>query len=87
MVFIKSDIQHPMEGVFDSPMRTDGLVYQICIRFKATDIQSVLFLYRLIPPPLDYEKFQQLGGGGYLIAFFVDWIRIHRYHAYSSHQC
>ena len=36
-----------MEGVPDCPMRTDGLVYQNCIRFETTDIQPALFQLRL----------------------------------------
>ena len=47
MVLVESNIQHPMEGVLNSPMRTDGLVYQVRIRFKTADIQSGLFQSRL----------------------------------------
>ena len=38
---------YPMQGVLDSPIRTDGFVYLFRVRFKTADIHSGFFQSRL----------------------------------------
>lgn len=47
VVFIENDIKYPMQGVLDSPIRTDGFVYLFRVRFKTADIHSGFFQSRL----------------------------------------
>ena len=47
-IFVKGDIKHPMQTVFNTPMRTNHLVVLRCICLKTTEVEAN-FGRRFIP--------------------------------------